>query len=361
MKNQTPLAIAEIENTILALRKHPLFYISQASKELFHSNFWFWLTELNKVEAAKLFSESISGTEVLMVKKEHNQTFKKEKSGEEVVIKSKNDLVFFRKNGRKYDPIIVIENKVKDFPTISQLARIKESFQNDNIKYILVTLFWTEKLEFKGWENVIRYNEIADRIVPEKFSAVDFDIDLINAYKEFCILLHTLAIALPINKSYDFTYSLNKNLLKKLNTIKLAEGYQKMRTSHFFLNYKAPFKSIICDSGINNQKMSINFKQPLRNNYNIGVQIEGNQFRIFVQGIKHREFALILCNSHLFFNINWRSPKEGLLFLGYNPDFTYQYYKIETIRTYKYLSSEIEIILRAIRSNKNAIEELIPA
>jgi hypothetical protein len=72
---------------------------------------------------------------------------------------------------------IVVENKVKDFPTIEQLERIIRSFTLESVEsFILVSLFNTDHLklndsEFEGkkW-NVLTYSDLATRINPIKLS-----------------------------------------------------------------------------------------------------------------------------------------------------------------------------------------------
>jgi hypothetical protein len=145
---ETPDYLNSLDSIILKLKKNPLFYVSQASKELFHSNFWEWLAEINICETVQIFSDKIELDNVLRCKREHNQKFKVV-AGED--IKSKNDFVIFKSNGKKEEPVVVIENKVKDFPYQEQLQRIKNSFNDDRIQYILVSLFWQEKLKFEGW------------------------------------------------------------------------------------------------------------------------------------------------------------------------------------------------------------------
>jgi hypothetical protein len=206
----------------------------------------------------------------------------------------------------------------------------------------------------------MRYNDIANKIQPEKFSSNTFYVDLIMAYKNFCYDLHSLAEVLPITEEYDFSYELNGPLLNRLNNVKLAEGYQKMRASHFFLTYTKPFEFVECSYGINNQKVTMTFAYPLKNGYKIGIQLEDNQFRRFVLGKNHRQFANNVIQIQYLFDSNWKSPREKLLFLGYNPDFTYQYTPITTIRTYSDLSKEINDVLLDIHNNKDRIENQIP-
>ena len=80
-----------IQNTIEKLKSSPLFYLFLSSRELFHTNFWFWLSTINETETIKLFS-SITINNNLKFKREHNQS-----SGE---FRSKVDL-YITNNGNK--------------------------------------------------------------------------------------------------------------------------------------------------------------------------------------------------------------------------------------------------------------------
>lgn len=91
-----------IDTTIEKIKASPLFYLSLSSRELFHSNFWVWLSTLNKIETAKLFSDKTITNDITF-KRGHNQI-----NGE---FKASVDLYVADK--------IAIENKVKDFPTSS--------------------------------------------------------------------------------------------------------------------------------------------------------------------------------------------------------------------------------------------------
>lgn len=350
----------EIRNIILRLKNNPLFYMSQASKELFHSNFWEWLAEKNTIETLKIFSDKDYEENNLSFKREYNQTCKKT-SPEKEKIKSKNDMVFIQGKGGKRKVVLVIENKVKDFPYEKQLKRIRASFNNDEaIEYVLVTLYLNEGQHFDGWNKILRYNQIADRIKPEQFTENEFESSLIKSYTEFCKTLHELASALPITTDYDFTFSLNRPLMIKLNEVKLAEGYSKMRANHFLNMYRKCFDFLECDYSINHQKATISIAYPLRDEYAIGVQLEGNQKRKFVKGENHKLFAENLSQQSLFFNPNWQSPRERRPFLEYKPDFYYQYDPITKVMSYNTLFTEINEIMECVNTNKVKIERCIP-
>jgi len=341
----------ELDIIINRLRQNPLFYISQTSKELFHSNFWGWLAHLNTLETIRIFTEREFDNGYYNFKREHNQSILLDGKR----IKSKNDFVLFE----GVNPVMVIENKVKDFPSKEQLERIRISFNNNTIEFVLVTLFWVDGILFQGWENVKRYSDIANRINSERFTNDPFELSLISHYKEFCQILHSLALIIHIEESYDFTYSFNNDLLGRLNQVKLAEGYLKMRSSHLLLNYVKPYDCITYSSSINHQKATISFNYPLRDGYSAGVQLEDNQFRYYIQGTRNETFAENLRENNVFFRINWTSP-TGLPYLGYSPDFKYQFDVLAEPVPFNELFKKINQALLFIHNNVEDIESLIP-
>ena len=99
------MEINQIENVIEKLKGSPLYYLFLSSRELFHTSFWYWLSTLNKHETLKLFVESENGDGHLNFKREHSQKYGEDKSAVDLLISC---------DGKPY---VVIENKVKDFPT----------------------------------------------------------------------------------------------------------------------------------------------------------------------------------------------------------------------------------------------------
>lgn len=69
--------ISIIEQNILNLSKSPLFYLFSSSKELFHTNFWYWLYQLDSSKVLKLFGEnSTTDIECQRESKQQNGIFK---------------------------------------------------------------------------------------------------------------------------------------------------------------------------------------------------------------------------------------------------------------------------------------------
>lgn len=357
----------KLTELIRDLKKSPLFYMFVSSRELFHTNFWYWLKKLNPVEMLKLFSDQEfvidDGT---IFSREYRQGRKEKKAIIDLAIHHQKK------------PIIVIENKIKDFPTQSQLSRIQESFNDDNtIKYILVTLFWQNDLKFEGWETV-SYLELSQRIIPENFVSNENDPhkkiyfqNLIQDYKAFTSKLAEIAMELKVNQEYDFAKSHKGDLFQILNESKLWEGYQKLRASHLiqcFSNsgyYKDLFGKlpITLNYSVNNKKATLDFFFTILKaeniKYTIGIQIEDNQFRSFVNGNNGKQFAEKLLEKNLFFDAAYLSKKKRESFLKYGTHFKYQYTEIEQ-QSFEDLFRKINAKLSEILKFKEEIIACIP-
>lgn len=335
-----------IEQTILKLKSSPLFYLFLSSRELFHTNFWFWLSTINETETIKLFCSTTINSN-LKFKREHNQS-----SGE---FKSKVDLYITNSDNKN----IVIENKVKDFPTYDQLERIKKSFGELDIELILATLFWSKEISFQGWK-VVTYREISEAINPSKFTSKQYYIDLISDYKDFTLNLAYLSEQLDISDVYNFAISVNKGLYTQLNDIKLWEGYQKLRASHLLLRFnKFNQYNAAASYSINNQKATIDFLVEITNDYKIGISIEDNQYRKFVTGPKHVQFSENLRANDIFFSSSWMSARKNKM-MSYAPNYKYQYEKIG-VMNYNDLFKKINADIQLMHERKEEIKNQIPS
>lgn len=327
----------DIDDIIQRLQSSPLFYLFLSSRELFHSNFWQWLSTLNAKETARLFTDT-QFEDNLTFKREHNQS---SKNG-----KSKVDLLLSTKENHE----VVVENKIKDFPKAEQLERIQTSFENQvsQPEYVLATLFWSTDISFNGWD-VRRYNEISDTIIPMNFTEDAYYISLINDYKDFTLTLSELADSLDISRNYNFAISENHQLFDKLNSVKLWEGYQRLRASHLLHHYNM-IKStdVHTANSINNQKATIDFFLHLPKKYKIGIQLEDIQYRFCVMGEKAAKFASNLIEKDVFLNGSF-SGRGDKPYLNYGPHFKYQYERISNmsfIDLFRRINLDIDLIRR---------------
>lgn len=348
----------EIDNIIKEITYSPLFYFSSSSNELFHSNFWKWLSTLNEKETLKLFSDKKMDGK-LDFKREHPVKNKKKE-------KSKIDLYISEiECGRKNESTsIVIENKLKDFPRIEQLNTIRSSF-GDKTEYILVSLFNSDHLKFEGW-NVISYLDIVKKLDPNKFTKDIYHIGIIEDYKK--IIENFVKIVenekLQTTTIYDFSKeNCTKNkLFEKLDNIKLWEGYQKFRASHLisqFNNYKKR-DNLKIDYKINRKCATINFFWEIDkiSDHKIGICIEDNQYRYVVGGTDHKNFARKLLEYGIFFKPNL-IKKSNQDFYTFQPSWSYLYKKISN-KTYQDLFEDILNDFKGIEENIEKIRKLIP-
>lgn len=58
------MAPTNIENLIQKIQANPLYYFSLGSKELFHSNFWDWLSTINPQATLNLFVDCVNFKEL---------------------------------------------------------------------------------------------------------------------------------------------------------------------------------------------------------------------------------------------------------------------------------------------------------
>jgi hypothetical protein len=138
---------SKIDEIVVRLKNSPMYNLSLSSKELFHSNFLYWLGNNN--ETRKIFDYIIQKLSKYENFELEIETLEREKN--------KFDLYFESKDGK----VFVIENKVKSFPNLKQLKDY-QTFKNNADYYILLSLFTTEK-NTAPWIKV-SYNKLADEL-----------------------------------------------------------------------------------------------------------------------------------------------------------------------------------------------------
>lgn len=349
LNKKVNMEINQLENVIEILKESPLYYLFLSSRELFHTNFWYWLSTLNKRETLRLFVEDDHTDGNLTFKREHNQQYNEYKSAVDLLII------------RDHEPYVVIENKVKDFPTTEQIHRIKNSFNDDSIHYVLATLFFSREIVFNGWK-VKTYEEISHSIIPENFTSNAYHKSLIQDYKEFIYNLAELARLLPLTLEYDFANTFNPYLFNKLNEIKLWEGYQKLRASHLLFHFNNR-NEIETRYSVNHQKATIDFLIRLKDGYLILISLEDNQLRRFVGGKKPEIFAQNLLANGIFFSSDFMGRGQKP-FLKYDnkgdTQYRYQYEKIPSPIPFQELFDKICSIMSEVLEQKSLIESNIP-
>jgi hypothetical protein len=169
----------QLQNALDALNANPMFHMSLASKELFHSNFLYWLwkldaskflTLLDKLSECKDYFCNMIDT--IEVKREY-QHF---------------DLCVLKKGTNEV--LLVIENKVKSIPYVEQLNEYTGKL-DPRCKKVLLTLMqeFPDKNNISGWK-IKHYNDLADAI-SESYVDTEYQ-TFIDHYLEFIKQLNGL-------------------------------------------------------------------------------------------------------------------------------------------------------------------------
>ncbi len=272
--------------SIQKIRKQPIFFLSLSSKELFHSNFIMWLStipnglkilrDVFNVNDLKSFRREICGSEITDI-------YGKKK-------RPKADLVGYNKDEQI---VLVVENKVKDIPNEKQINDLIQSFKKktgrDNIKYTILS-FFKPTFKYKNYSTYLSYSDFAKALKSNiAIFKNNYFSELINDYIKLIVGLQKVMTSYTITGNYDFALSSNEELKNVLNEIKLWENYQRVVGEKFrnkvmkSLENENKFKSLGSNLSINHQKATINFFFDWKD-FQIGVQIEDNQFRRFIYG-----------------------------------------------------------------------------
>ena len=187
--------------------KSPMLYLSAGSKELFHSNFLYWIGKTNRVLFERIINE-LSGKKMEWPT---NWEIRREYKNTDICI------VYNREKGKmvKNHPVtkeyafLVLENKVKSLATRKQLLEYEEKFdglfENDCHRYILLSLAkdYAELSDIKNtrWQ-ITHYDKLSQAITmyTSKY-AKDEELVYINDYCKYIANLSELVESWEINEN----------------------------------------------------------------------------------------------------------------------------------------------------------------
>lgn len=341
-----------ITNQINNLEKSLLFNLSLSSKELFHSNMIYWICNNYKDDFGKILSSNLCNNNHSSIQEVHRE-------------KNNNDLSIVFLSGQK----IIFENKVKSIPNAKQLNTYKNKIEDNNTKFVLLSLippaFNPNDI---GWE-YISYNELA-QIIKEFLEKYHNNIDkfhqlALNDYVEFITNLSGLSESLEIsivNDSFNFkgeTYDMFHKI--RLHDIYIKYKYtQLMHEIGNFLKNRIS-REIIIAQGYNraekDKKININFnlvrgKGVINIEYYrapdlfLGLMIDGDRYNHFIYADKTFEEKKFKIADSLKENMQW-----------FTPSFSSEEYSYPKNKPYNYFG---EMIYRAAKiPNSIRLKELI--
>lgn len=294
--------------------------LSMCSLENFHTCFLTWLGQNYPNEFLKvLIGESYSNAEI-KYQKQINY-------GKNNILDLQIEII--EGNKTKY---VVVENKLKSFPTNEQLVRYQTCFQNQEAEFILLSLAPMLKLP-NNWK-YMSYSELANKMLRAFVYKNDYDKFIIEDYIN---VIKTISNAFPKENTdkYDL-YNTNP-----LDDYGLKDIYIKYRASQLtdFIKEKINKDDWQFECSFHNKKGTIDISKEFNNpSFKIGIQIEGNQYRYYFitlkgnsskEARKTREQIAQKLYANGFWFKNTKTPSMGRLynnFCGYNPDFIYRYF-----------------------------------
>ena len=200
-----------------------LFQLSNGSKELFHSNFLYWLSIVDwgvfvavMRQLAGLPNGQIFWWEALHSPSQNNIKVQREHNH--------FDLSIFIFDGKKWLPVLVLENKVKSLPDYGQLARYEEKALDEwkrkpsagNVTFILLSLVAPQP----------HYIQNADQHNPNNWIVRTYE-DLASILKDVCL-----------NTKY------HQDILN--DYVHFVEALDQMAQTEFVLNPNDSYIDIVC-------------------------------------------------------------------------------------------------------------------
>lgn len=340
------------------LKESPLYSLSLNNLENFHTGFWKWVGDTYPFDFIKVFDDKVCTQNIEYLREVKHSCYRNEN-----LCKIRVDLEI------KTDTCaIYVENKLKSFPNNEQLEEYDYVLtpKSDNPKFILLSLVPKAKLP-KPWQ-YMSYQNLCDSFKKIFNSTFEYK----NDYHKFLIedyidVIEVIASKFPTNmtEKYDFY------IQNALDEIELKDIYVKYKTSELsdYIETKLNNTDIYVGSCFNNKKGTIDIVKCLfKNNVDIGIQLEGNQYRYYIntmwdsqdkQANKIREaIATVLMDNGLWF-FSTKQPQKTQIyesFCGYNPGFIYRYSTFEKL----FEKEKIEEITYEQIANrvKNDIEQL---
>lgn len=255
------------------LKSIPLFHLSLADKELFHSNFIAWLGEDD--ETKPLFIELIKVISNIDL------------SGKDFVVnreyKNYDVSVLIKDNP---NPVLVLENKNKSIPSKGQLDHYLEKEKNNqDVIFVLLSLAteFPDKDEItKSWK-LVSYACLA--------CILDSHIQLIkNSYKKQLIkdYISFISILHKLSQSWlqQTNFFMSDDEWKLLKECRIHDLCDKIRTANFVVNYNKKYHSKIYWF-YTNGNAAIAWSQYIDDQHEICIQIQGGCYRHALVAIKN--------------------------------------------------------------------------
>ena len=332
-----------------SLKKSPLFNLSLASKELFHSNFLAWLIENNSSAFLKEFPaylhdeleiKDFDSAEVYDSVAKHSEEFGVDRERQNF------DLSFYLKNFNS-KRFVIIENKLKSLPREQQLTDYSEKVKkegNVNFTGILLSLIKPKFILPDNWTwwSYDQYLSFLGRFINS--NKTSYHSHLINDYVHFTDNLRQLIPTELEDNHFNFHSDRRLDVLRDLRIYdiflksqyyllgeEIHEALQEILNDEVdlapfglpieikhFEDFKKP--RIFINSGFSRGQGQIDIKFLIKEGLALTVQIEGESYRKMIQDsvMKESEYTRKRIaksardNANFWFQFNHIDPEPRI-------------------------------------------------
>lgn len=348
------------------LNLSPIYNMSQDSLENFHTSFLCWLGNTYPENFIKLFSDrTIDKTKEYSCKKQQSHTYEDKHIITDLEIEF-ND-----------NEVLIIENKLKSFPTKEQLEKYSNVInkKNEVASFILLSLApksisLPEKWEYKNYDDLVsKMKEIFNK----NFKYIDIYHE--HLIQDYINVINLISTSFPEknNEIYDL-YEQKKQIIDDLQDI-----YIKYRTSEL-ANYinkeiKKEYNWEINESFSATKKEGVvDVIRKIDENNRFHIQIQGNQYSygfVYLEGKsttddiwKERIKIANKLKDQGYWFVDTKNPQRKTKcenFYRFKPDFIYRQSnkEIDEKTTYKEIINRINNDIEKFETNLIGIQNCI--
>ncbi len=224
-----------MDSIISTLKKSPLFNLFLSSKELFHSNFLYWVAKNYPKEFGDQFIE------YLVDSKKTNEILLDEGS----IKREENNIDFSFKYNDNQE--IIIENKFKSIPIYSQLSNYSYT-PSQGKHYILLSLTepsfslptpWVYLSYLKLIEKLDNISAIIsgnlEKYDKPEWETKNYHLQILKDYSAFIRSILRIVEKMSINENSKYNFYASNSHLEPLRTIRLHDFY--LKRMHESLSY----------------------------------------------------------------------------------------------------------------------------
>lgn len=329
------------------LLTNPMYLLSMSSLELFHSNFLAFLFKENPLDFLRLFDVDVTGLteDQLIIEREchlgkDSSNIKNKEYVTDLMVGITLESPIGKGIRGNVFPVLIIENKVKSYPNRNQLiaqSRLCNDWVSDTRNAIASQISSSRLGNNLSCKKVVLsmmpYNECIEDFIPFSYRQLASNIrssfrmrNAVSQYvSDYCEMIECIHTAIdnvanndsnPLETCYDLHLTSQKNKsLEQIENISFLDTYRKYRASvivNCIENYLPGISRqgdqlyyslgqtkypLTLDTFFSHKQGIVNIFLEIDNEFHIGIQLEGKQFRLMAYGKKLIVFMITTMNA----------------------------------------------------------------